>query len=209
MDIGYAGLPVPGGSQSPTTPGDMAALAAAIDPHLVQHVTDLAERNTKYGDDAPLHTVVSAADGSLWIKTSADTATWATIYEPLPAWRPISLAGGYESGEFSPQIRLVGTRAHVRGRIQKSDGTVFALEGVKVGDVPSDCRPATLGSWAGGASLQGDPMTGVGRLEVLGVGTSSSIGGAGSLIWFSQDGTQAVGGAGVKWIDLSGSYWID
>ena len=41
--IGYAGLPIPGGGDSPTTPGHLADLAEAIDPHLWQHVTNLAD----------------------------------------------------------------------------------------------------------------------------------------------------------------------
>lgn len=203
---GYADLPVPGGGDAPVGPAALMELAQTIDPHLVQHVVDLAERNTVYAG-APLHTLVSADDGSLWIKTSADTNTWATIYEPLAAWRPISLAAGYESGEFTPQARRVGQQVHLRGRIQKTDGT-FGMAGVKVGDVPADCRPATLGNFAGGASLQGDPMTGVGRFEVLGDASASALGGSGSLVWYSQDGTQAAG-EGAVWVDISGSYWID
>lgn len=208
MDIGYARLPVPGGKQAPNTPADLVELAQAVDPHLVQHVTNQAERDATFSG-APLHTMVSAEDGSLWIKTSATANVWATVYEPLPAWRPVSLAGGYEPGGFSPQVRLVGRQVHLRGRIQRTDGTTFPMAGVKVGDVPADCRPAVVGVWAGGASLTGDPMTGVGRVEVLDVNTSSSFGGPGSLIWFSQDGLQVEGGTGALWIDISGSYWID
>lgn len=208
MLIGRASLPVPGGGQGPTVPGDMAALALAIDPHLVQHVTDQAERDTAYAG-APLHTAVSADDGSMWLKTSATENVWATIYEPLPAWRPIALASGYQAGEFLPQIRRTGAQAHLRGRIQRIDGTTFAMAGVKIADVPADCIPASIGAYAGGASLQGDPMTGVGRFEVLGTATGSSLGGPGSLAWYSQDGTQEPGAAGAAWIDISGSYWID
>ncbi|MZF56954.1 hypothetical protein GTX53_24500 [Streptomyces sp. SID5594] len=203
--IGNADLPVPGGGDAPTWPGALAALAAAIDPHLVQHVADLAERNETYAE-APLHTLVSAEDGSLWIKTSAVDNVWATIHEPLPAWRPISLAGGYAAGDPTPQVLLVGQQVHLRGRIIKNDGSTFALNGVKIADVPADCRPAQPGNWSGGASLAGDPMTGVGRMEVLGNSSSSSLGSSGALLWFSQDGTQA-GGLGAAWVDISGSYW--
>ncbi|MFG3140752.1 hypothetical protein ACGFZA_31675 [Streptomyces sp. NPDC048211] len=206
--LGYASLPVPDGGDAPVGPAAMAALANAVDPHLIQHVANQAERDTTFAA-APLHTLVTAEDGSLWIKTSAaDGNVWATIYQPLPAWRPITLASGYQSGEFTPQARVIGRQVSLRGRIQRADGTTFAMAGVKVGDVPDDCRPALFGSFAGGASLQGDPMTGVGRFEVLGDASASSLGGSGSLIWYSQDGTQESGG-GVAWIDISGSYWLD
>ncbi|MEW1867052.1 hypothetical protein AB0420_02440 [Streptomyces caelestis] len=201
--IGYAELPVPGGGDAPVGPAALAALAEAVDPHLPQHVADRAERDEQYAA-APLHTLVSAEDGSLWIKTSDDANTWATIHEPLQAWRPITLASGYTAGEFRPEARREGNRVHLRGRIQRTDGANVPPAGVKVGDVPSDCRPATYGMWGGGASLTGDPITGVGRVEVLGTASSTSLGGAGSIVWFSQDGT-----TGVPWIDISGSYWTD
>ncbi|MFI7240116.1 hypothetical protein [Streptomyces cyaneofuscatus] len=207
-DLGYAQLPVPAGGDAPVGPAALAALATALDPHLTQHVANQAERDSLYAV-APIHTLVSATDGSLWLKTATDANTWATIYQPLPAWRTISLAAGYESGEITPQVRVHGRQVHVRGRLIRTDGTPFPMGGVKVADVPADCRPAQLGNWAGGASLAGDPMTGVGRMEVLGNSSSSSLGTSGALCWYSQDGIQVVSGTGPSWIDLSGSYWLD
>ncbi|WP_406202572.1 hypothetical protein OG331_31720 [Streptomyces sp. NBC_01017] len=200
--VGYAKLPIPGGGDAPVGPGNLADLGLAIDPHLVQHVVDKAERDSQYAS-APLHTVVSAENGSLWVKTSATANAWATVYEPLPAWRPVSLASGYQAGEFQPQVRLMGQRVHLRGRIVRTDGTVFPVSGVKIGDVPADCQPAVYASWAGGSGISGDPVVGVGRVEVLGNVSGSSLGGVGSIVWFSQDGS------GVPWVDISGSYWKD
>lgn len=201
--IGYAELPVPGGGDAPVGPAALAAFAEAVDPHLLQHVVNRAERDEQYAS-APLHTLVSAEDGSLWIKTSGSANTWATVYEPLPAWRPVTLASGYEAGEFRPEARRIGNLVYLRGRIERTDGTNIPVAGVKVGDVPADCRPALYGMWGGGASLTGDPITGVGRVEVLGEASSTSLGGVGSILWYSQDGT-----TGVPWIDINGSYWID
>lgn len=201
--IGRAQLPIPGGGDAPVGPGALAELALAIDPHLVQHVADKAERDAEY-DDAPLHTIVSAANGSLWLKTSASTNTWAVIYEPVAAWRPITLASGFTAGQTTPEIRIDRDRAYLRGRIEKTDGTVIPIGGTKLATVPSDCIPEQLSSWAGGQSITGDPMTAVGRLEVFSPDQdSNAFGGRGSLIWYSQDGT------GTPWVDLSGSYWLD
>lgn len=201
--IGRAQLPIPGGGDAPVGPGALADLALAIDPHLVQHVADKAERDAEY-DDAPLHTIVSAANGSLWLKTSASTNTWAVIYEPVAAWRPITLASGFTAGQTTPEIRIDRDRAYLRGRIEKTDGTVIPIGGTKLATVPSDCIPDQLSSWAGGQSITGDPMTAVGRLEVFSPDQdSNAFGGRGSLIWYSQDGT------GTPWVDLSGSYWLD
>lgn len=200
--IGYAELPVPGGGDAPTWPGALADLATAIDPHLWHHVADLAERDADYSG-APLHTVTTATNGSVWVKTSSGSNTWATIWEPVPAWRAVSPASGYQSGEFAPLCRIDRGRVHLQGRLQRIDGGVFPVAGVKVGSVPADCRPAKYGSYAGGASITGDPSIGVGRIEVLGLASSTSLGVAGDIIWYSQDGS------GVPWIDLSGSYWLD
>lgn len=201
--VGRALLPVPGGGDAPAGPGALAAFGLAVDPHLVQHVVDKAARDAQYGD-APLHTLVSAENGSLWIKTSATSNTWAAIYEPLPAWRPITLASGYEAGQTDPEVRIVGGRVHLRGRIEKVDGTVISINGVKLGTVPDDCIPAQIASWDGGQSLTGDPATAVGRMEAFSPDQdSNSLGGRGSLIWYTQDGT------GTPWVDISGSYWLD
>lgn len=200
--IGYAQLPVPGGGDSPLGPAALADLATAIDPHLTQHVTNRAQRDSLYSG-APRHTMVSADDGSLWLKTSSTANTWATIYEPVAAWRAVTPASGYQGAEFAPLCRIDRGRVYLQGRLQRVDGGVFPTGGVKVGSVPADCRPAKYGSWAGGSGLTGDPVVGVGRLEVLGAASSTSTGTIGDILWYSQDGT------GVPWLDLSGSYWLD
>ncbi|MEV7959294.1 hypothetical protein ACIO6T_41450 [Streptomyces sp. NPDC087532] len=200
--IGYAQLPVPDGGDAPLGPAALATLAGAVDPHLVQHVTNKAQRDSLYSG-APLHTLVSAADGSVWLKTSATANTWATIAEPLPAWRAVTPASGYQSGEFAPECRIIGKQVHLRGRLVRVDGGVFPISGIKIASVPADCRPAKYGSWAGGSSLSGDPVVGLGRLECLGNASSTSSGTVGDIIWYSQDGT------GVPWVDLSGYYWLD
>ncbi|MFJ8883598.1 hypothetical protein ACIRJR_09310 [Streptomyces sp. NPDC102402] len=200
--IGYAQLPVPGGGDAPTWPAALAELATAIDPHLWQHVTNKAQRDSLYAG-APVGTAVTAANGSLWIKTVTAGNTWATIYEPVEAWRAVTPASGYQGGEFAPLVRRIGMQVHLQGRLQRVDGTVFPISGIKIGSVPADCKPAKYGQWAGGASLTGDAAIGVGRMEVLGLASSTSVGVAGDIIWYSQDGT------GVPWVDLSGSYWLD
>ena len=204
--VGYAQLRIPAGGDAPAGPGALMELATDIDPHLVQHVADQAERDAEY-DDAPLHTMVSAEDGSLWIKTSATTNTWATIYEPVPAWRPIELLTGYQEDGFTPQVRRIGNQVWLRGRISRVDGTVIPTNGVAVATVPDDCIPQEqLGAYAATSSLAGDVVIGVGKLEVLNVGTASALGDPGTITWWSQDGPTA---AGTPWINISGSYWID
>lgn len=201
--VGRAQLPIPGGGDAPVGPGALAAFGLAVDPHLVQHVVDKAERDAQY-DDAPLHTLVSAENGSLWVKTSATANTWAVIYEPPADWRPLALPSGYEAGQTTPEARIDRGQVHLRGRVEKSDGTVIPISGVKIATLPDDCIPQQISSFAGGASITGDPMTGVGRVEVFSHDQdSNSLGAAGSVIWYSQDGT------GVTWVDISGSYWLD
>lgn len=201
--IGYADLPVPGGGDAPVGPGAFAALATAIDPHLWQHATDMADRDAQYAA-AALHTVVTADNGSVWVKTSAIANTWATIYEPDPAWRPVTLASGFEAGQTDPEVRIVRGEAHLRGRVQRTDGVPIAVSGVKIATVPTDCIPNQISSFAGGASLTGDPAIGVGRVEVFSPDQDgNALGARGSVIWYSQDGT------GVPWVDISGSYWLD
>ncbi|MFD5838231.1 hypothetical protein ACFWHV_32480 [Streptomyces collinus] len=201
--VGRAQLPIPGGGDAPVGPGALAELALAIDPHLLQHVVDKAQRDAEYAD-APLHTAVTAADGSLWIKTSSSANTWAVVHEPLQAWRPVSLAAGFAPGQTSPEVRVDRGQVHLRGRIEKADGTTIGLSGVKLGTVPDDCIPEQLASWAGGQSIAGDPATAVGRMEAFSPDQdSNALGGRGSLIWYSQDGT------GTSWVDISGSYWLD
>lgn len=186
---------------------DIAALATALDPHLVQHVTNLADRNTTLSA-APQHTVAVAADGTTWIKTASGTNTWITLWEPLPAWQNVTLAAGYQSsGGYTPQARLVGKQVSLRGRIERTDGTVIVTNGVKVGTVPSACIPQVqLGTYAACCSLAGDVTIGVGKMEILELGSSSTLGDEGDITWWSQDGAAA---GGVPWIAINGSYWID
>ncbi|SFK72803.1 hypothetical protein [Streptomyces pini] len=202
-EIGYAQLPVPAGGDAPVGPAAFAALASGIDPHLIQHVADQAQRDADFGD-APLHTAVSAEDGSLWLKTSATSNTWATVYEPDPAWRPLSLVAGLSSGTVPPGIRRIGNRVHVRGAVEKTDGAlIVGSPAIKLGDVPEDCRPRYTGRGAGGQTISGDPIVGVGRIEVLGEGWEVNDGTWGSIMWYSQDGS------GSSWVGLDFSYWID
>lgn len=201
--IGYANLPVPGGGDGPTVPGHLADLAETIDPHLRHNAEDLAERTTLYAD-APAMTLVTAADGTMWLKISSVSDTWVTIWEPLMDWQPVTLASGFEAGQTDPEVRIDRGRVYLRGRIQRTDTTDIATGGVKLGTVPTDCIPDRLASWAGGASLGGDPITGVGRCEVFSPDQNgNALGNEGSLIWYSQDAT------GVDWVDISGSYWLD
>jgi hypothetical protein len=200
--VGYAQLPIPGGGDAPVGPGSLAELALAIDPHLLQHVTNKAERDELY-DDAPLHTAVTANDGSLWIKTSASTNTWATIYEPDPGWRPLPLAAGFEADQNDPEVKRIGNQVWLRGRVRKTDGTTITTNATKIGNVPSDCIPQQLATFAGGSSITGDPIVGVARFEVYSPLNTQQA--PGSLMLYSQDGESY----GFTWVDISGSYWID
>lgn len=204
--VGYAQLPIPGGGDAPVGPGALYELGGAIDPHLVQHVVDQAERDATYAA-APLHTLVSAANGSLWIKTSASANVWATLYEPVPAWRPLEMLAGYQEDTYTPQIRRIGSHVWLRGRIGKSDGTVIPNGGIGIAKVPSDCIPQVqIGAFAATSSLAGDVTIGTGKLEVLDTGTASALGPPGTVLWWSQDGATA---AGTPWVNISGDYWID
>lgn len=202
--VGLAGLPIPGGGDAPAGPGVLAALALAIDPHLILAVADKAERDSLYGT-APLHTVVTAEDGSLWVKTSATTSTWAAVYEPLPTWRPITLKSGMVEGDVALGVRRrQGTRVSLKGRVNKADGTnlldAFALN---LGAVPSDCIPSGLRTYAGSCSLGGPTVDAAGRIEIIGLNTSSAYGVAGDILWWYQ------GDTGTPWVDISGDYWMD
>ncbi|MFC8520821.1 hypothetical protein [Streptomyces sp. NPDC057257] len=207
--FGYANLPVPGGGDGPTMPADLAELAEAIDPHLWQHANDQADRNTKYAT-APVQTVVVALDGTTWIKVASDSNTWITVWEPVADWVPLTLASGYEEGQTTPEGRIDRGRVYLRGRIQRTDSGLIAASGVKLATVPTDFIPAQISSFAGGASLTGDAMTGVGRVEIFSPDQdANALGARGSLIWYSQDGSQDSGTPGVMWVDISGSYWLD
>jgi hypothetical protein len=202
-DIGYAKLPVPGGGQSPTMSGDMAALASAIDPHLVQFVADAAERDSLYAD-APVHTIVSAADGTVWKKTSTSSNSWVTWWEPTPAWVPITLAAGIgQSGDVVPSVCREGNQVFLLGAVNRNDGTTFNAEAVKLGTVPSDCIPPQLRRYVGGCSMAGDTTDAAGRIEILGTSSSSAYGTAGDILWWYQ------GTGGTSWVDLTGSYRKD
>ncbi|MFF4040557.1 hypothetical protein [Streptomyces sp. NPDC001816] len=207
--IGYAALPIPGGGDSPTTPAHLAELAEAIDPHLWQHVTNLADRDARLSD-APAQTVAVGPDGTTWVKVSGTTNTWATIWEPFEDWQPLTLASGFEAGQTLPECRIDRGKAHLRGRIQRTDGQLISANGVKLGSVPTDFIPQQISSFTGGASLTGDAMTGVCRIEVFSPDQdANSLGGRGSIIVYSQDGMQDSGTAGLMWVDISGYYWLD
>lgn len=206
--FGYADLPVPGGGDGPTMPGHLADLAEAIDPHLWQHANDEADRDTKYSA-APALTAVVATNGTVWIKTSSGS-TWVTVWEPLQDWQPLTLVSGYEAGQTTPEGRIDRGKVHLRGRIQRTDSGLVPAAGVKIGEVPEDFFPEQLSSFAGGASLTGDAMTAVGRVEIFSHDQdANALGAAGSIIWYSQDGSQDSGTPGVAWVDISGSYWLD
>ncbi|MFD8937334.1 hypothetical protein ACFV0R_19130 [Streptomyces sp. NPDC059578] len=202
-DLGLAGLPVPGGGQAPTVPAHLAPLALAIDQHLVQHAVDQADRNAKYST-APLHTVVAAEDGSVWVKTSATTAVWATVYEPPPAWRPVTLASGMQqTGETTPQVRRIGRRVYLQGRINRVDGLNLTGEVVNLCRVPADCIPTELRTYPGACSLGGTTTDASGRWEILGTNSASAYGDPGDLLWWYQ------GEGGTPWTDLAGAVWLD
>lgn len=207
--IGYAGLPVPGGGDSPTTPSHLAELAEAIDPHLWQPVNNLADRDARLSA-APVQTVAVSPDGTTWVKTSGVSNIWATIWEPFPAWAAITLASGFEAGQTDPEYRIDRGKVHLRGRIQRTDGQLIASAGVKLGTVPTAAIPAQISSFAGGASITGDAMTGVCRIEIFSPDQdANALGGRGSLIVYSQDGSQDAGTPGLMWVDISGYYWLD
>lgn len=204
-DIGYAGLPVPEGADAPAGPGALAELAEAVDPHLWQHVTSLADRNTRL-PTAPVRTVAVGPDGTTWIKV-ATANTWITLWEPLPAWRPLSLASGYQAGTITPQITIRnGRQVHLRGRIARTDGTpIVGTNSIQIGTVPADCIPTVFSTSSAYYSLTGDPVIGAGRLETK----PATDANPGELSFWSQDGAQDGGTVGAVWVDISGSYWLD
>lgn len=196
---GYADLPIPGGGDAPDGPAALMALAQAVDPHLVHHVADQAERDADFAT-APVHTMVAAQDGSLWLKLSATANSWATVSEPTPAWRPITLAAGMTTSNAA--VRRIGKRVYVRGTVERTDGAVITST-TKLGDVPEDCWPQYTSRGAGGSTITGDPVVGVGRIEVLGSGSNVNGATQGALMWYSQDG------GGTPWVGIDFSYWTD
>ncbi|KDN73908.1 hypothetical protein DF19_41660 [Streptomyces olindensis] len=207
--IGNAELPIPGGGDSPTTPGHLAELAEAIDPYLWQHVTNLADRNARLSE-APIQTVALAPDGTTWVKISSSTNTWATLYEPLPAWQPLTLPAGYESGQTLAEGRVVGGQVHLRGTIQRIDAQLISANGTKLATVPTALIPSQIARYAAPSSMTGDAMVGACRMEVYSPDQdANAIGGRGSVVVWSQDGQQDAGVAGLAWVDISGSYWLD
>lgn len=207
--IGYAAIPVPPGGVGPDVPADLAAMATALDPHLVQTVTDSAARDTLLSG-APQHTVAVAADGTTWIKTSDTDNTWVTVWQPVPSWQTLPVATGCEAGQTTPQVRIVGQQVFLRGRVAKIDGTLMnGAPGFKLASMVTDAIPSQLASYPGGASITGDAMTGVCRIEIYSPSDSSGGFGVGDVIFYSQDGIQDSGTVGMAWVDISGSYWLD
>ncbi|WP_241265627.1 hypothetical protein [Streptomyces boncukensis] len=201
--IGYAQLPVPAGGDSPTVPADIAELAEAVDPHLLQLVEDQADRDNRLAD-GPAQLLAIAADGTTWLKASASENTWITLWEPLPDWRPITLKSGFETGDVGIGIRRRDLRVSMKGRITRTDGAkIDAPNAVNLGSVPADCTPDGLRTWASACSMAGPTINAAGRLEVLGKNTSSSYGDPGDLLWWYQ------GETGTPWVDISGDYWMD
>jgi hypothetical protein len=185
-------------------------MATALDPHLLQNVTDSGDRDSTLSG-APAHTVAVAPDGSMWVKVSDSDNTWITVWEPNPTWQAVSLPSGFASVGPDPKARIMPNgQVFLRGRIGKVDSSlIVGVGGIAIGTVPSAAIPAQLGGFAGTASLGGDAMTGAGRVEIFPTGTSSGIGDDGSIVWWSQDGSQDSGTVGVSWVDISGNYWLD
>ncbi|MFE6426732.1 hypothetical protein ACFVOB_14840 [Streptomyces rochei] len=205
MDIGRAQLPVPSGSQSPTTPGDMAAFALRVDKFLAHPVDDEAERDARFADADPGTVTFSRVDGTMWgLVEGVNENTWVTIHEEPEPWRNLPLVSGFTAGEEAPKIRRVGKQVFIRGRVQRTDGGLITSSGdVKLAQVPNDCIPVALASGAAGQTLLGDPVIGLGRVEVLPQGWEKPAGGPGSVIWYSQDPP------GSSWVGVDLTYWID
>jgi hypothetical protein len=203
--IGFAGLPIPGGGDGPDVPADIAELAAALDPHLVQHATNQADRDSKFSA-APVQTLVIAEDGTSWVKLSSSSNTWATLYEPLQDWQAtITLKAGLEEGVVELGTRVKdGTHVYLKGRIQRTDGAlIYDPNAVNLGSVDSALIPTELRTYGGTCSMAGTTTDASGRIEILDENTSSAYGEAGDILWWYQ-GTDGTG-----WVDISGDYWMD
>jgi hypothetical protein len=199
INSGYASIPVWEGLDAPDWASYTAQLADALDPHLLQFVADLAERNTRLAD-APVGTVaIKTPDGTVWCK--ADTG-WVTWWEPLETWRTLTLDAQY-SVQTPCQVRRVGNVAYLRGRANHDDNNI-PLNGSKVATVPSDCIPTQICTQVIGLSLVGTNEVSAARLEVYGASNSTSLGGPGTVsIWLG------VGQENVPWTALDCYYWLD
>ncbi|MFB7012911.1 MULTISPECIES: hypothetical protein [unclassified Streptomyces] len=176
-----------------------------MDKHLLQFVTTEADRNSKLNGCPDGTVAVSTTTGTVWARANG---TWVTWWEPVPAWRTLTLDSAYVPAEITPQIRRVGKKVSIRGRFVRADGGLInAGGGVRVGSVPSDCSPAVLATGAGGQSLSGPPMVGLCRVEVFGAATSTSLGGPGTVAVYTQDGLDT--GAGTPWLGIDIDYWTD
>lgn len=149
--IGYADLPVPGGGDGPLGPAALAALATALDPRLVHRVGDQADRDEEFAD-APPGTLVIAADGTAWWRAAS---TWVTLYEPVPAWRGITLKAGYEQNAVNLGVRRTqGTFVSLKGRVNATSGNINSPDAaINIGSVPATASD-------GAARLRGDLLPG-------------------------------------------------
>jgi hypothetical protein len=203
--IGFADLPVPAGGDAPQVPTDIAELATALDPHLVQHAEDQADRDSRFST-APIQTLVIAEDGTAWMKTSSVANTWVTLSSPLQAWQPtITLKSGFEEGSVELGLRVKdATHVYLKGRIQRTDAAnILDANAVNLGSVPSGLIPTELRTYAATCSMAGTTTDASGRLEILEATTSSAYGDAGDILWWYQ------GTDGTPWVDISGDYWTD
>ena len=199
INHGYANIPVLEEGDAPDWPGYLAQMVDATDPHLVQHVADVNERNTRLVNAPPGTVAASTTDGSLWFRTATGWVTW---WEPVEAWRTLTLAAGYSPGTAC-QVRRIGNQVWLRGRFNNDNGAV-PLNGDKVATVPADCIPVQIATVAVGVTLAGTNEVPTGRLEVYSQTTNSSEGGPGSVLLFLGAEQTNVG-----WAAFGGTYWID
>jgi len=199
INSGYAGLPVWEGLDAPDWASYTAQLVAATDPHLVQFVADVDERNSRLAD-APVGTVaVKTPDGTVWLKADSGWVAW---WEPIETWRSITL-GPQFSVQTPCQVRRIGNQVYLRGRANHTDNNI-PLNGILVGTVPSDCIPTTIATAAVGISLVGTNEDPCARLEIYGTSNTTSVGGPGTVsVWIG------VGQENVPWTSLNCTYWLD
>ena len=204
--IGFAELPVPEGGDSPDVPAKLADLATVLDPHLVQHCEDQADRDSRFAT-APAQMLVIAEDGTAWMKLVAISNTWVTVHQPLQDWQSgITLQTGFQVGDVALGLRATetGKYIHLKGRIERTDGlNINDTNAVNLGAVPTELIPVDLRTYPAACSLGGTTTDATGRLEILGEDTTSAYGVAGDILWWYQ------GTDGTAWVDISGSYWLD